>query len=108
MEQQMKDSKITYKIKPILIQPKRVHEFYEKIMILGYGVKIWNKKKDSKLYKFYLPVMREQMFWTFGITDEEKFNKMDVDMRSAVCNNYPCTIFEYDGLIVRLILAADH
>ena len=94
MEQQMKDSKVTYKIKPILIQPKRVHEFYEKIMILGYGVKIWNKKKDSKLYKFYLPVMREQMFWTFGITDEEKFNKMDVDMRSAVCNNYPCTIFE--------------
>ena len=94
MEKQMIEENNTYKIKPILINIKNMHEFYEKILLMGYNVKVWNKKKDSKIYKYYLPVIREYMFWSFNINNEKEFLKMDSETKAAICQNYKCTIFE--------------
>ena len=85
-----------YKIKPILINVKNYHEFYQKILIAGYKIKIWNKRTDSKIYKYFLPAIRDYMFWAFNIKDAKDFSKMDIEMQSAICNNYKCTIFEKD------------
>ena len=96
----MMESENKYKIKPILINTKYYHEFYQKLLITGYKIKIWNKKTDSKIFKYYLPVVREYMFWTFNIKDSKEFEKMDVETRAAICNNYKCTAFEKDGTLI--------
>lgn len=94
MQEQMIDKKKNYKIKPILVDCKSITEFYEKILLLGYKIKIWDKKNDNKIYKFYLPDIRGYMFWTFNIVNKEKFENMDTGLQAAVCNNYSCTILE--------------
>lgn len=98
MEEQMIEKKKNYKIKPLLIDKKYITRFYEKIIMLGYQVKIWNKKKDNKIYKYYLPLIREYMFWTFNLNDEKKFRSMSSGMQAAICNNYSCTIFEKEDV----------
>ncbi len=88
------EDKQGYKIVPMLAKEKEMYKFYEFILKQGYSIKIFNKKQDAHLYKYFLPEIREYMFWTFNLGDDKKFKTMDREMQAAVCNNYSCTIFE--------------
>ena len=94
------EEKIITKIMPILINEKEMYKFYEYLLNQGYKIKAFNKKQDSNIYKYFLPAVREYMFWTFNLNDAEKFNKMNNEMKSAVCNNYPCNIFEKGKMLI--------
>lgn len=83
-----------YKIVPVIVEEKEVYKFYEYLLNNDYQVKIFDKKKDSQLYKYFLPAIRELMFWTFNLKEEKKFKSMNKEMQAAVCNNYSCTVFE--------------
>lgn len=93
-----KDDKIKrYEIKPLLIEKKHMHDFYELILKQKYNLKIFDKKKDMDIYKYYLPDIREYMFWTFELKDDKKFNEMDEETKAAICNNYEVSIFQKDN-----------
>lgn len=89
-----------YRIKPILMNEKCVNKFYHLLLNDGYEIKMWNKTKDKKLYNYFLPAIREYMFWTFDLKEDKKFIDMDNEMKSAVCNNYNCTIFNKKDTII--------
>ena len=94
------EEKQSYKIIPIITNEKEMYKFYEFVLNQGYEIKLFNKKKDSHIYKYFLPAIREYMFWTFNLKDVEKFKKMNKEMQAAVCNNYSCTIFEKENMLI--------
>ena len=94
------EEKVGYKIIPLITKEKEMYKFYEFILKSDYQVKIYNKKKDSHMYKYFLPAVRDYMFWTFNLNNDEKFKEMNKEMQAAVCNNYFCTVFEKNEMIV--------
>lgn len=94
------EEKQSYKIIPIITNEKEMYKFYEFVLNIGYEIKVFNKKQDSHIYKYFLPAIREYMFWTFNLKDVDKFKKMNKEMQAAVCNNYSCTIFEKDSMLI--------
>ena len=51
MEEQKKIKKENmYEIKPLLIDKKHMHDFYEMILNDGYNIKIFDKKEDRGIY----------------------------------------------------------
>ena len=101
MEEQKKISKEkkanTYEIKPLLVDKKHMHDFYEMILNDGYNIKIFDKKKDLGIYKYFLPDIKEYIFWTFELKNDAKFKKMNNEMKAAICNNYEATIFQKEN-----------
>lgn len=94
------EEKQSYKIIPIITNEKEMYKFYEFVLNQGYEIKVFDKKKNSNIYKYFLPAIREYMFWSFNLKDVNKFKKMNKEMQSAVCNNYSCTIFEKETMQV--------
>ena len=94
------EEKQSYKIVPMITKEKEMYKFYEFVLKNGYEIKIFNKKQDSHLYKYFLPAIRDYMFWTFNLNNDKKFKSMDREMQSAVCNNYSCAIFEKGDTLV--------
>lgn len=90
----------TYKIKPILIDSRCMHKFYQFLLNTGFEIKAWDKNKNKKIYNYFLPAIREFMFWTFDLKVDEKFKAMDNEMKAAVCNNYSCTMFQSKEALV--------
>lgn len=84
------------KIYPYLIESKRIAGYYEMLLDDGYKIKIFNKKKDKEIYNYFLPIIRNYMFWTFNIekNKNDEFEDMQDDLKAAVCGNYECNIFE--------------
>lgn len=89
----------TYFIYPYVVQEDK----YEKY-ILGLlkdkkcNLKFYEKEKDSNLYNFFLPKVRESLFRNFEFTKEriKKFKEFDSKMQSRILAKYPCITFEYD------------
>lgn len=84
------------KIYPYIIESKRIAGYYEMLLDEGYRIKIFNKKKEKEIYKYFLPVIRNFMFWTFNLEGNKKdeFEDIQDDLKAAVCGNYECNIFE--------------
>ena len=87
----------TYEIKPLLIDKKHMHDFYEMILNDGYNIKVFDKKKDIGIYKYFLPDIKEYMFWTFELKNDTKFKEMNDEMKAAICNNYEVSIFQKEN-----------
>ena len=63
MEEQKKIKKENmYEIKPLLIDKKHMHDFYELILNDGYNIKIFDKKEDREIYNYFLPDIKEYIF----------------------------------------------
>ncbi len=98
MEEQKKIKKENmYEIKPLLIDKKHMHDFYEMILNDGYNIKIFDKKEDREIYNYFLPDIKEYIFWTFELKNDKKFKEMNSEMKAAVCNNYKATIFQKEN-----------
>ena len=89
------------KIVPIIVEQKEVYKLYEFLLNNEYSIKIFDKKKNSNIYKYFLPVIRDFLFWTFNLKGEKKFKSMSKEMQAAVCNNYSGIVFENgDNLVI--------
>lgn len=84
------------KIYPYLIESKRIAGYYEMLLDDGYRLKIFDRKKEKEIYNYFLPVIRDYMFWTFHLKEskKEEFEDLQDDLKAAVCGNYNCNIFE--------------
>ncbi len=83
-----------YKIKPMIINSNNIHDLYKELLDEKYKIKMFDKNKDKEIYSYFLPVVRDYVFWTFNLKEDKNFKEMNNEMKSAICNNYSCTIFE--------------
>lgn len=84
------------KIHPYLIDNKRLAGYYELLLEDGFELRIFDKKKDKQLNEYFLPVVKEYLFWTFNLRTEEdikEYKEMSDDLKAAVCSRYSCNVF---------------
>ena len=61
-----------------------------------FKLKFFDKKENEDLRDYFMPVVREYMFWTFSLTNEQKKEIKDMpnDMQALALGKYECNIFE--------------
>lgn len=84
------------KIYPIVINRLRLTDYYNMLFEKGFQLKVFKKEKDDDIYEYFLPLVRNFMFWTFDIDKIEEFNAADTLTRATICKEYKCNIF-YKG-----------
>ena len=84
------------KIYPIVINRLRLTDYYNMLFEKGFQLKAFKKEKDEDIYDYFLPLIRNFMFWTFDIDKMEEFNAADTLTRATICKEYNCNIF-YKG-----------
>lgn len=92
------------KIYPYIIEKDRLAGYYEILLDEKYELKMFYKNKNKEIYNWYLPNIREYLFWSFELTtDKEKekeFKTLENDLKSIICEKYTCNIFKKDETIV--------
>ena len=63
-----------------------------------FKVKMWEKEKDMNIYTYFLPQIRNYLFWPFLYDNDakKKFDELKLNMKSVLVSKYPCTMFEYN------------
>lgn len=87
---------IQKKIHPYLIDEKRIAGYFELLLESGFSIRIFDKKDDKELAEYFLPLVKDYLFWTFGLStikSVKEFKMLSNDLKSAVCAKYQCTVF---------------
>ena len=98
MEQKIK-YQYTYFIYPYIIDANKYNKYMLKLIKNPKcKLKTFDKIKDFDIYTYFLPNIREYMFWSFELTNQKsnELERMDNKMKSTILSNYPCTMFEYE------------
>ena len=85
------------KIYPYLIDETRMAGYYEMLINDKFKLKLFNKKKDSDVYNYFMPSIREFLFWTFNMNGKEiinEYNQLTNDLKGVICSKYNCNVFE--------------
>ena len=61
-------------------------------------LRIFEREKDMHLYQYFLPDIREYMFWSFGLTKQgiRSFEQLDVVLKAKLLAEHECNIFGYE------------
>ena len=77
----------TYFIYPYLIEESQYKKYLCSLLKNNKcKLRFSNNQKDIHLYTYFLPNIRDFMFWSFGLGDKEikEFNKLDTTMKSTI------------------------
>ena len=88
----------TYFIHPFIIKDGKYQKYILKMLKnKNCRLKIFQKEKDLKTYKFFLPKTREFLFSSFSFGDSKlkKLEDLPIETRAALLSKYKCNIFEY-------------
>ena len=89
----------TYFIYPYVVNEKNYVRYLQRLLSSKeYKIKFFESEKDADLYEYFLPKVRNTMFWSmdFAKLRISKFENLDKDMQATVLSKYPCAIFEYN------------
>ena len=89
----------TYFIHPFVIKDGQYQKYILKLLKdKEWNLKIFQKEKDFKLYKYFLPKTREFLFssFSFGNAKLKQLDELPIETRAALLAKYQCNIFEYD------------
>lgn len=89
----------TYFIYPYVVNEKNYVRYLQRLLSSKeYKIKFFESEKDADLYEYFLPKVRNTMFWSmdFAKLRISKFENLDRDMQATVLSKYPCAIFEYN------------
>ena len=89
----------TYFIYPYIIGEKKYENYLYKILVNNkFKIKKFEKEKDKEIYDYFLPKVRDNLFWTLGYNSLKvsKLQEFDKKMQAVLLSKYPCTIFEYN------------
>ena len=88
----------TYFIHPFIIKNGQYQKYILKMLKdENCKLKIFQKEKDFKMYKYFLPKTREFLFSSFSMSNEKvkQLEELPIETRAALLAKYQCNIFEY-------------
>lgn len=88
----------TYFIYPYLIEEKNYQKYlYKLLKNKNCRLKMFDQTKDTKIDSYFLPEIKNKMFWSLGMSNQnlKSYNAMDKKMQSLVLSHKYCNIFEY-------------
>lgn len=88
----------SYFIHPYVVDENKYSNYLYKLLKDKHcTLKIFEKEKDLNLYTYFLPSVRDFMFWTFNMDVNSKkiYEELNTKMQANLLSKYPCTIFEY-------------
>ena len=88
----------TYFIHPFIIKEGKYQKYILKMLKdKNCKLKIFQKEKDLRTYKYFLPKTRDFLFssFSFGNSKLKKLEELPLDTRAAILSKYKCNIFEY-------------
>ena len=83
---------------PYIVEEKKYKKYLQKLLKNNKcKIRFFEKEKDKELYKYFLQNIRKFMFNNFSFSREkiDEFEKLDVEVKSTILNQYPCVFFEY-------------
>ena len=89
----------SYFIYPYIIEEKKYDKYLLKLLKDKHcTLKMWEKEKDLNIYSYFLPKIRDYLFWSFSYSKEmkRKLEELEIMQKSALLSKYPCTMFEYN------------
>ncbi len=89
----------TYFIHPFVIKDGQYQKYLLRILRdKQCNLKIFQKEKDFKLYKYFLPKTRDFLFSSFSFSNEKlkQLEQLPMETRAALLSKYQCNIFEYN------------
>lgn len=97
MEQKTK-YQYSYFIHPYIIEESKYHKYLLKLLKdKNCKLKIFEKEKDLNLYTYFLPVIRKNLFWSFGYSKDQlkKLEQLEDTIKASLLAKNACNIFEY-------------
>ena len=88
----------TYFIHPFVIKEGKYQKYIMKMLKdKNCKLKIFQKEKDIRMYKYFLPKTREFLFSSFSFSNNKlkKLEELPLETRAALLAKYNCNIFEY-------------
>lgn len=89
----------TYFIYPYIIDEKQYKKYLQSLLRnKKCKLRIFDKQKDIHLYTYFLPNIRDYMFWSFETSNIglKNFNKLDSTVKSTLLAEHDCNIFNYE------------
>lgn len=97
MEQKTK-YQYSYFIHPYIIEESKYNKYLLKLLKdKNCKLKIFEKEKDLNLYTYFLPVIRKNLFWSFGYSKDQlkKLEQLEDTIKASLLAKNACNIFEY-------------
>ena len=88
----------TYFIYPYVVNEKKFDKYILQLLHnKNCELKIFEQSKNFDLYTYFLPKIRNYMFWSFDFNKSKikQLEQFDDNMKAALLSKYPCVIFEY-------------
>lgn len=88
----------TYFIHPFVLKEGKYQKYILKMLKdKNCTLKVFQKEKDLKLYKYFLPKIREFLFSSFSYVSSKikKLEELPIETRAALLAKNSCNIFEY-------------
>lgn len=88
----------TYFIHPFILKDGKYQKYILKMLKdKNCNLKIFQKEKDLKLYRYFLPKTRDFLFSSFNYSADKikKLEELSIEARAAFLAKNPCNIFEY-------------
>ena len=89
----------TYFIYPYVIEEKKYKRYLQNLLSnKKCKIRFFDKQKDIHLFTYFLPKIREYMFWSFGLNKSaiRDFEKLDTTVKSTLLSEHNCNMFSYD------------
>lgn len=89
----------TYFIYPYVIGKAGYGRYMQKLLKdKKCKLRIFEKEKDMHLYQYFLPDIRDYMFWSFGLSKQglRSFEELDVSLKAKLLAEHECNIFGYE------------
>ena len=88
----------TYFIYPYLIDENYKSYLQKLLRNKKCKIRFFDKKKDIHLYTYFLPNIRDFMFWSFGLEANgiKDFKKLDTTVQATLLAKHECNIFNYE------------
>ena len=89
----------TYFVYPYLIEEKKYKDYlYKLLKNPKCNLKIFYSKKDVEIDKYFLPELKDKMFWSIDMKKSaiKQYETMDKKMQATLLSQKQCNIFEYE------------
>lgn len=89
----------TYFIYPYLIEEKKYQDYlYQLLKNSRCKLKLFDRKKDMGIDTYFLPELKEKMFWSMEMhkSSIKQYETMDKKMQATMLSRQACNMFEYE------------